>query len=466
MRQSFMHIYRDQFDLSADSHILLALSGGVDSMVLFDLLRHLPDSLRPSLTLAHVNHHLRKEADQECRELRSYVEGLGYPLYVKDWQPSDHPEAGIEAAGRAVRYEFFASLVEDLNCEVVMTAHHKSDQAETVLMRLVRGGFWQTLQGIQAQQDFHGGQLLRPLLQFSKDDLYAYAQQENLLYFEDASNAENDYSRNRYRNLILPLLKEENPRVEDQLAQLAQQMQDLDKISEDWVKTHLQNCVKKGQLQRDLFLKQPAYGQFMILRHFILQRVEDPSYQLPYQLLKDVSAWVQTGRNHSYQELGAGYYLLREYNDLKLVNHRPQVKIDPSSAEFRLSLNHWVSLSAYERIACFEGWPSGQMQETDQWVAVDAQKMAPPFKINHRQAGDRMTLKGPSCHSKKIKDIMIDQKIPLKDREEVWLVRDKYDNIIWLITLKESYWSEDYQPGKNQYIIVYRNEKGQYNDNA
>lgn len=466
MRQAFQQIYDQHFNLSADHHILLGLSGGVDSMVLFDLLHQLPHDLRPNLSLAHVNHQLRPEADQDYEELQAYVGQLGFPLYLATWQLDQHPLTGIEAAGRDFRYQFFAELMEELGCDTLMTAHHKSDQAETVLMRLVRGGNWRGLQAIKDRQDFRSYQLIRPLLTFSKEDIYAYAKHKGIPYWEDATNAENDYSRNRYRNLILPLLKEENPAVEDHLADLALQVQDLSQTIHQLAAEKLADCRQPSGLKRSAYLSQDRSYRRPILQLFIKQELKGSGLGLGENLLDDLMVWIEKGHSNSYKPLGQSYYMVRCYDDLCIQTHPPQVMQPPLDSSFDLSLNQWTEVSAYEKIGYFDSLSRADLRGSDLWIAVDANHVQAPLVANHRQAGDRMALKGSGYHSKKIKDIFIDQKISPQDRERAWLVRDKYDNIIWLIAIKESRWSQAYQVDKKQYIIAYRNEKGYFHDHA
>lgn len=171
-----------------DQRVLIAVSTGVDSMVLLDLCRHLPADLRPKLGIAYVDHHLRAQSQAETTFIQAFAQQLHLPLYVADWPKVQHPKEGIEAAARAFRYAFFAQIMAEHNYDKVLTAHHGDDLAETILMKLMRSGDLPATVGLPVKRPFGKFELVRPLLNFSKAQLYAYAKARHLVYFEDVTN--------------------------------------------------------------------------------------------------------------------------------------------------------------------------------------------------------------------------------------------------------------------------------------
>src|SRR5699024_3718936 len=146
---------------------------------------------------------------------------LQIPVYTAKWPKESHPISGTEEAARKFRYTFFSEIMGSEHADFVVTAHHQGDQVETILMRLVRGSQLDSLTGIQPSRHFYSGKLIRPLLPLSKEDLYHYAERNTLPYMEDAYNISAEFTRNRYRQVILPLLREENPQLDHHLAQFA-----------------------------------------------------------------------------------------------------------------------------------------------------------------------------------------------------------------------------------------------------
>ena len=195
--------------------VLLALSGGLDSMFLFRLLSNYQKELGIELFLAHVNHKQRPESDKEENELRKLAEQAEVPIYVACFT-GDFSETNA----RQFRYEFFREVMEKTSSTALVTAHHADDQVETIFMRLIRGVRLHHLSAIKERQMFDKGELIRPLLSFYKKDF------PKIEHFEDPTNKENHYLRNRIRNLYLPQLEKENVQVKKAILKFGKEVSD------------------------------------------------------------------------------------------------------------------------------------------------------------------------------------------------------------------------------------------------
>ena len=200
--RDFLNHFLEKGYFEGHSRVVLALSGGLDSMFLFQLLLTYQKELGIELFLAHVNHKQRPESDKEENELRKLAEQAGVPIYVACFT-GDFSEANA----RQFRYEFFREVMEKTSSTALVTAHHADDQAETIFMRMIRGVRLQHLSAIKERQEFDKGELIRPLLAFYKKDF------PKIEHFEDPTNKENNYLRNRIRNLYIPQLETENTQV-------------------------------------------------------------------------------------------------------------------------------------------------------------------------------------------------------------------------------------------------------------
>ena len=182
------------------SNILLAHSGGVDSMVLLHLLMRTGFSF----SIAHCNFCLRgKESEEDEAFVRSLSDQFKIPLYVKSFDTETYAKKNkisIQMAARLLRYEWFQILKKKYNFCYIATAHHGTDSVETVLINLIRGTGFSGLHGIQE----FSSDVIRPLLSFCKKDIYLYAKQNNIKYREDISNSDDKYVRNKIRNKIIP----------------------------------------------------------------------------------------------------------------------------------------------------------------------------------------------------------------------------------------------------------------------
>ena len=209
--------------------ILLAVSGGMDSMVLLELMQIAAKKDHLELIVAHVNHQLREESKSEADYLKKYCRKQKISYYSKVWAHSDKTK-NTEARARKFRYDFFTEVMEQEEIPVLLTAHHSDDQAETVLMKLTRGSALPNLVGIRAKQSFANGLLIRPFLIFSKERLEAFAKESEIVYFEDSSNQSDLYMRNRIRHKVVPLLKKENSRFLQHMEDFSEQITLADEI--------------------------------------------------------------------------------------------------------------------------------------------------------------------------------------------------------------------------------------------
>jgi len=186
--------------------ILLAVSGGADSMVMLDLFRkRSAEQLDFMISAAHINYKLRgKDSDLDQKLVEDYCEKHKIPLFVYSVSEKDNkPENGsIQLWARELRYHFFHQICEENNIDFIATAHHLNDQLETFFINLMRGSGLKGLSGIPANEN----KILRPLLAFTKEEIYDFAEKNSVPFREDISNKKNDYLRNKIRNLIVPEL--------------------------------------------------------------------------------------------------------------------------------------------------------------------------------------------------------------------------------------------------------------------
>jgi len=207
--------------LPCGSRIGVAVSGGADSVALLHVLQRLAQDREWSLQVLHFNHQLRgAESDEDCRFVETLAASLGLPCRVgaADVRAAS-AGANLEQTARQLRYGFFRQMRMRHRLDAVATGHTATDQAETVMMRLLRGAAPDSLAGIRPVND---GWIVRPLLEVTRDQVRAWLRAEGLGWREDSSNAENCYDRNRLRGEILPLLRERwNPKAEYALARLA-----------------------------------------------------------------------------------------------------------------------------------------------------------------------------------------------------------------------------------------------------
>lgn len=446
---------------SAQEPVVVAVSGGVDSIVLLDLLDRLPENMKPAIVIAYVNHQLREVSDEEERFVRKLASHYGYPLYTKHWEKEKHPVSGIENAARLVRYHFFSEVADKLKSRIVLTAHHRDDQVETIMMRLVRGQTLEELSGIAEQRQMGEKEIIRPLLSYGKKALIKYAVSRQLEWREDESNRSMDFTRNRFRNNLIPLLKEENKAFDRHMLNFSEELADLLTLVGPLVEKELQRTVAL-----DVDAMVINVPEFLALGKPMQKRVLNEAFNKWVQrdgiyLIKQVHIallidWLEEGNPNSSLDLPNNLVARRSYARCT-IEGRGYEKEEQEPGDFKLTnLNEWVDLNEGERIGLFTSIEESHVDERRvNRMYVDREELLLPLIVRHRQPGDRMRVKGLDGR-KKVKDIFIDQKVPVNYRDTAWVIEDESRQIIWLVGYKESPLSLEHITDTISYVLIYQ----------
>ena len=374
--------------------ILVAVSGGADSMSLLHFLYNHQKDLDIQLGIAHVNHKQRQESEHEEAYLHHWAEEHKVPFHYSAFSGKFS-----ENAARTFRYEFFKQVMKDYDYSALVTAHHADDQAETIFMRLLRGSRLRHLTGISAIRPFGTGQIIRPFLHLTK------AQLPVTFHFEDRSNTSLAYLRNRIRLSYLPTLSQENPKIKEHLCLLAEEIglmeQALGELTKDISITDL-----------SVFQQQSDAVQLFLLQNYLdsfpdLQLSKGQFNQLISYLRKNTSGKMP---------LKNGYELVKTQTDF-LIRKEASISLSPpcllefgKSVEFE---DYTLTFSEYNDVS-----------NTD---AISIWSDA-PIVIRHRKEGDKIDL---GSHHKKLRRLFIDNKILEKDRQKA-IVGEQDGHIIFL----------------------------------
>lgn len=203
--------------------IVIGVSGGPDSMTLLNILNNLKEKLNIKLYVAHINHSIREEADAETEYVKEFCKKIDVEFFAKKVKVEEiakELKIGTEEAGRNIRYEFFEEVAHKVGANKIATAHNLNDNAETVLMNIIRGTSVSGLKGIDKVRD---GKYIRPIIECSRAEIEDYCKEKNLNPRYDKSNNENIYTRNKIRNLLIPFLQKEfNPNIVEGINRLSQ----------------------------------------------------------------------------------------------------------------------------------------------------------------------------------------------------------------------------------------------------
>lgn len=394
MTQKLLQMMQAKGYFNRHKKILVAVSGGADSMSLLHFLYNHQKDLDIQLGIAHVNHKQRQESEHEEAYLRHWAEEHKVPFHYSAFSGKFS-----ENAARTFRYEFFKQVMKDYDYSVLVTAHHADDQSETIFMRLLRGSRLRHLTGISAIRPFGTGQIIRPFLHLTK------AQLPVTFHFEDRSNTSLAYLRNRIRLSYLPTLSQENPKIKEHLCLLAEEIglmeQALGELTKDISITDL-----------SVFQQQSDAVQLFLLQNYLdsfpdLQLSKGQFNQLISYLRKNVSGKIP---------LKNGYELVKTQTSF-LIRKEEAISLSPpcllefgKSVEFE---DYTLTFSEFNDVS-----------NTD---AISIWSDA-PIVIRHRKEGDKIDL---GSHHKKLRRLFIDNKILEKDRQKA-IVGEQDGHIIFL----------------------------------
>ena len=214
MKQKILNTIEKYNLIENGDNIVIGVSGGPDSICLLHVLNQLKEEIGFNIYVAHVNHMIREEADEETKYVEEFCKNLGVECFVKKIDVIDvskKEKMGTEETGRKIRYEFFDEVLEKTNSNKVATAHNNNDKVETVIMNILRGSGPTGLKGIEPIRD---GKYIRPLIETERSEIEEYCEKNNLNPKIDKSNNDNLYTRNKVRNIVIPYIKEEfNPNI-------------------------------------------------------------------------------------------------------------------------------------------------------------------------------------------------------------------------------------------------------------
>ena len=404
--------------------IVVATSGGPDSMCLLHLLCELKQELNLKLIVAHVNHNLREASKMEASFVQKVCEENN--LIYEYLEIKDYGQENIEQAARLKRYNFFDELVHTYHAKYLMTAHHGDDLMETILMRLTRGSSLKGYAGFKKEYKKDNYKVVRPLITQTKQEIIEYMDNLGLKYFIDESNFSDKYTRNRYRKNILPFLKQEDPQVHHKYLKFSEELISVNNFLETYISNLIKDISDEAGLKIDK-LKE--------LDNFLLRKVIEYTLNAIYIndlfLVNDkhtdlIIGMIRKGKSNSSITLPNNYQALKSYNYYKIE------KINKEAA-YEYILEDEVILPNQKAIRKV----SQKEDKSNNTIRLNSKDITLPIKIRTRKNGDRMLVKNLNG-TKKIKNIFIDEKIPIAKRGEIPIVTDSNNTILWLPGVKKS----------------------------
>ncbi|PWJ57099.1 tRNA(Ile)-lysidine synthase [Dyadobacter jejuensis] len=405
---------------------LLAVSGGVDSMVMLDLFSRagLP------VVVAHCNFGLRGEASLNDEGfVREKALAYGFPCEVTHFQTKAFAkENGLstQMAARELRYQWFEFLRETQQFHWIATAHHLNDSLETSLLNLVRGTGIAGLKGVPVQAE----RVIRPLLFASRDQILDYAQAQNISWVEDQSNASLDYDRNLIRHRVVPVLKGLNPSLEEGFRSSSERFRAADRLLSHFLGQWKQEVLRLRDnawyidLERLWSEQEVAYRLFFLLSDFDFNDRQIPSI-------------LEAGRHHSGKRfysnthcllVDRGQYIIKQLKEPEEIGSQ---YIWDLPAQLRVGGGQ---LLLDERIRSSEI----NLQADPAMVFLNPEGLKFPLELRRWVQGDRLRPFGMKGRSKKVSDLLIDSKMNVFEKDKVRVLVNADGEIIWVVGLRAS----------------------------
>ena len=379
-------------ELSLQKLYLIALSGGADSIALALMMKEQGVNIHA----LHCNFHLRgEESDRDENFVRHFCSQHSIPLEVRHFDTlasAKEHKTSIEMEARNLRYAWFAERTREMNAEAICVAHHKDDQAETLLLNLIRGTGLKGLTAMHPDRTINGLRILRPLLDITKDEILEYLSSRQQDYVTDSTNLERDALRNRIRLDVIPMLRELNPNITDCLARTAENVRmELDTTSEESRYHHWLAPLGFSRSQiLDIYAHRPSNEALSALRSSGLTW-----HSATHTLLLDRGEWILRNRDE-----------LTEDTLPRLVTELLPSGTTPTLEDFT------------NRAQAF----------------IDTENIVGELVLRLSRPGDRFRPYGMKKGSKLLSDYLTDKKVPLLDKKcQLVAVDNATDNIVWVV---------------------------------
>ncbi len=437
-KQLLAHCQQKKFFRQGD-RVLLAVSGGMDSCVLFHLFMNIIDDLSISIGAAHVNHGLRdKQSDSD----EMFVESMAHGHSVRFHKTRLDVKAralrekrSLEEAARLARYEFLESVAAQHDYKKICTGHHMDDQAETVLSRVLKGSGWDGLSGIRETREG----FVRPLLRFSKADIERYAADRNILYIVDNSNDDLRFYRNKIRHKLLPLLQSEfDPQVVRHLHQLSVIAQETEAFFTAQTPAWLAG-LSRQEGQKIILEIKPFNHYLLIQRKMILSLIlkklceNDPETKPTYHDFQSMLQLAETSQSGKRYILGP-VECAREHDQLVFRIAGPAVN---ESFDIPVVIGETRRLEFPQILFSSRPMesPGGlDLGKNPSVEYIDENKIKGQLYLRNWLNGDTFHPIGMN-DSKKISDFFTDQKIPLSARNRIPILVERFsgrERIVWI----------------------------------
>ena len=409
-------------DLKNEQYLIVGCSAGPDSMA---LLHYLKNNTTNNIVCAHINHNIRKESIKEEQYLKKFCKNNS--IVFESTTLNKYTEKNFENEARKKRYEFYKKIIDKYQSKYLFLAHHGDDLIETILMKINRGSNLEGYAGIKRISKKDNYYIIRPFLKYTKKDLIEYDKANNITYFIDKSNFDTKYTRNRIRQKILPLLKEENQNIHHQFLKYSETLLEYNNYINKEINKYIDNIYKDNYIVLNKFNKIDKFIQKNILYKILNTYYNNKSDIIKEKNITEIFKIIENKKPNLSINLPQNQLCIKEYDKLYFkTNNQNNFSYNIEMKDKTTKINN-ITIKKIEETEL----------DGNDICRLNSKDIKLPLYLRNRLDGDYIEIKGLNGR-KKIKDIFIDKKIPKEIRDTYPLLVDSNNNILWIPNIKKS----------------------------
>lgn len=421
-------------DIIFDTYIVVGVSAGPDSMCLLNLLEQKTNKI----VVCHINHNIRKQSIIEENYLKDYCKE--HNLIFESMTIKEYKENNFENEARKIRYKYYEEILKKYNSNKLFLAHHGDDLIETVLMKIERVSNIEGYAGIKKVSKLKNYDIIRPLLPYTKEDIINYNKSHSITYYIDSSNTNIDYTRNWYRHKVLPILKEKDKDIHLKFLKYSETLQEYNEYIDREIKRKLPYILKNNIINIDNLNKEDNFLKKNILYYIMNNIYNNESNIITEKHIQNILFIINSNKPNQSINMPKNKILVKEYNKLYIKDNIDIVN------DYKIELKDNIKINNITfKIETDED------EDGNNICRINSKNIKLPLYLRNRKNGDYIILKS-SNNRKKIKEIFIENKLPLSKRNIYPLLTDSNDNIIWIPNMKKS--NLCYKKDENYDIII------------
>lgn len=394
----------NKLKINKDTPLIVSVSGGVDSMVLFNLLV----KFEYKIIVVHFNHHTRDENLLEKKLVEDTAKSNNITYYTFDY---NHNGGNFQEQARKFRLKKLREVAKKHNTTYVLTAHHLDDLAETIILKIVRGSNLYGYAGIQPVTKIDSFTYIKPLIELSKKEIITYANKNDVKYLDDASNFDIKYARNRIRNAVLPILKQENDQVLNKFLQYSELLTE----SYNFIKKYSYQFILDNKIDISNLIKEDN----IIIKETLAILLEQNKLKFNQNTLNKLINILKSKKPNLKYNLSNNYKFIKSYNQAYI---QKNVETKPFRIELKNGINmlpNMKKITLLNNVSDSKGLAS----------KICYNEISLPLIARTRIPGDVLMF---NYGRKKLKDFLIDKKIPLNKRDDLVVITDSNNIILWV----------------------------------